>query len=287
MAPELRALGSGAAEVERVSKLMELAYGAPPRKSDTALFISLQPDGWFGIEEGDELVAAAGAISYGHFCWLGSVATHPRWRRRGFASELSRHLVKWAQEHGCATVALDASALGQPVYEPLGFKVVGDTVELALMGKTTAAHGVVGGVDALGPADSLDDLLAFDLEAFGGDRSCLLEALARDGTNRCLIASDRNGLCGYLMVRHGVLGPGCASEPAITGRLVAAALGGGAGPVVDATTRLMVPPESESLTTLQSLGFQVQRRLTHMRFGVEDLGGRRELVFAQTSYAAG
>ena len=118
------------AELGRVDELLMLAYEAPSRRRELELYLSVQPDGWFVIEEGGEIVAAAGAIAYGGFCWIGLVATHPAAQGRGLATRLSRHLLEWATSRGIGTVALDASDVGRPVYERLGFRALGPTVEL-------------------------------------------------------------------------------------------------------------------------------------------------------------
>lgn len=54
------------------------------------------------------------------------VATRESARGRGYASELLRHALRRAMLDGCETTTLEATKLGQPVYERLGFRVLGE-----------------------------------------------------------------------------------------------------------------------------------------------------------------
>jgi hypothetical protein len=51
--------------------------------------------------------------------------------------------------------------------------------------------------------------------------------------------------------------------------------------------KLLLPSESVYLDLLLSLGFVEEQRLTHMRHGDPRIGGSRDRLLAQTSYAAG
>ncbi len=164
------------------------------------------------IEEDGRLLAVAGCLAYGPFAWLGLVATHPDARGRGLASQLSQHLVEWAFAQGCATVALDASTDGRPVYERLGFTQVGWTAELLRPAGTPAPRGAR--PSAAAPAD-LDELVAFDARCFGGDRAAA-PSRARRAT-RTRVARDPHAdgtLGGYLVARGQLIGPAAAVDEA-------------------------------------------------------------------------
>ncbi|MDR0345971.1 MAG: GNAT family N-acetyltransferase, partial [Nocardiopsaceae bacterium] len=168
------------AELTGVDELLQAAYGGRSRRREVALYLAVQPDGWFVISDGGQLIGAAGMIGYGSFCWLGLVAVHPDRQRQGLATRLSEYLLGWARERGCATIALDASDAGRPVYERLGFQVAGATVELELPGPLPAAAPQdptprdVPPLDAakagIRPAAEADGLLELDRRAFGGPR---------------------------------------------------------------------------------------------------------------------
>lgn len=54
------------------------------------------------------------------------VATRAQARGRGLASELLRHALRAAMAEGSETTTLEATKLGRPVYERLGFRVLGE-----------------------------------------------------------------------------------------------------------------------------------------------------------------
>jgi Acetyltransferase (GNAT) family/Acetyltransferase (GNAT) domain len=258
------------------------AYGFPSRRSELELYLAAQPDGWVVIGHGDEIVAVGGALAYGPFCWIGLVATDPARRREGLATKLSAHLVDWAHARGCTTIALDASEAGRPVYERLGFRVVGETVELSPPTIAYTPSGV-----ALPRIDNVEQLLALDRRIFGGDRARLLRALSREENARCYVATNGNEPAGYLFARKRLLGPGCASTDDVAHELVSAALADRAATDDTGERRLLLPIESRYLDALGRLGLSVQRRLAHMRLGDPRLPGQRDELLAQTSYAAG
>ncbi|MEO9176536.1 MAG: GNAT family N-acetyltransferase [Gaiellales bacterium] len=271
----LRPMRDTAAELDRVDDLLTIAYETSSRRRELELYLAVQPDGWFVIEQDDAPVAVGGCIAYGPFCWLGLVATHPDVRGRGLARRISQHLVEWAREHGCCTVALDASAPGRPVYERLGFETIGWTIELAPDPAELRAEGAR--AKRATPAD-VDEIVALDPAFFGGDRHVLLRSLA----DPCFVTRDRAGrVGGYLFARERLIGPGMAPDADAAAALVRAAL------ALPGSRRLLVPAESAHLTTLESLGLVEQRRLAHMRLGRLELPGARDRLIAELSFATG
>jgi GNAT superfamily N-acetyltransferase len=273
---------TGAGELRQVDQLLQVAYQSPTRERELALYPAAQPDGLFAVFDHGEPVAAAGAFAYGEFCWLGLVGTHPGYAGQGLATRLSEHILAWSREHGCVSVALDASDRGRPVYERLGFQAAGAAVELVADASSdpasirAAAAGPTAGLNG-----RLADLLDFDHGVFGGDRAALLRAVAADAS-RAYLQADGGRLTGYLFARGSVLGPGAARDGAAAAGLVSAALARAPGPV-----SLIVPAGSIHLDPLLELGLRERRRLTHMRYGEAQLPGERQLLVAQTSFAAG
>lgn len=58
-------------------------------------------------------------------CYSWFVATLPRARGQGLASELMRHALRDARARGCATATLESSSQGESVYRRLGFRALG------------------------------------------------------------------------------------------------------------------------------------------------------------------
>ena len=280
---DIRLLQNSGSDLEQADRLLMAAYRPPSWRRELEVYLRTQPDGWFAVTDGDEIVAMAGALAYGSFCWVGLVATLPDRQRQGLATRLSAHLVDWAKAHGCSTVALDASDNGRPVYEHLGFQAVGDTLAMIAPPSLPALEREEPRAERI---NDVDELLSLDRSVFGGDRAALLRAIWEIESPEIHVIRGADGPAGYLFVRDRLLGPGCARTPAIAGDLVRAALGGRANTSGE-EIRMLVPTECESTSTLIELGFREQRRLTHMRLGDIGLPGERNRLFAEVSFAAG
>ena len=280
---DIRLLRDSGPDLEQADRLLMAAYRPPSWRRELEVYLRTQPDGWFVVTDGEEIVAMAGALAYGSFCWVGLVATRPDRQRQGLATRLSTHLVDWAKDRGCATVALDANDNGRPVYGSLGFQAVGETLAMIAPGSLSASEG-------RGPraerALDLDGIMSLDRSVFGGDRAALLRAIWEIESPEVHVVREADEPAGYLFARDHLLGPGCARTPEIAMSLVRAALDGSAGRS-DGEVRMLVPMECESTGALTELGFRRARRLTHMRLGDAKLPGARNHLLAQVSFAAG
>jgi GNAT superfamily N-acetyltransferase len=280
---KLRQLGTAPADLSRVDRLVMEAYNFPSRRSELEMYLAAQPDGWFVLLDEGEIVAVGGAVAYGSFSWLGLVATEPSRQRQGLATRISAHLVEWAHERGCTTIALDASRAGRAVYERLGFQVVGETIELSpphLVGDQKPSRTVHRNTS------DVEHLLGLDRRSFGGDRAGLLHALSRQADARWYVAAGAGEVFGYLFVRTRLLGPGVARDEDIARDLLRTALMD-RHTRADGEQRLLLPVESRYLDVASRLGFRIERQLAHMRLGHPALPGERYELLAQTSYAAG
>jgi len=277
----LRVMRGMDSELAEVDQLLMLAFGAASRRTELELYTRAQPDGWFVIEDDDRIVAAGGCMVYGSFCWIGLVGTHPAVRGRGFATRLSDHLVKWSYAKGCRTIALDASERGRPIYERLGFRPLGSTVQLAYTQMQPPVKPEVA-ANLLSAGDK-DQVLGLDAGIFGGDRSNLLKMLMRgDKKSRLVTRHTAGRLSGFLFVQERLIGPGAAASPDVARSLIQDTMLS-ASP----ERNLLLPFESAYLDVLLSLGFVEQKRLTHMRHGDPRIDGARHRLLAQMSYAAG
>ncbi|WP_052847563.1 GNAT family N-acetyltransferase [Streptomyces avicenniae] len=163
---------------------------------------------------------------------LGMVVTAERYGRRGLARRVVRHAVA---EAGGLPVFLTATPQGRPVYARLGFRTVGTTT--TLLGHFTGARPApapeAAGVRSAAAAD-LPGILAFDLPAFGTDRTELLTRLP-SFADQFLVAEADGRLTGFAAAwpQPGatVVGPVVARDVATAQALVARlAEGAPAGP---------------------------------------------------------
>lgn len=75
-----------------------------------------------------QLEAGASAVTQGGLLWLG---THPHWRRRGFARQVTLAACRWLQAAGVERIHVQAAAAAHSLYASLGF---GDDGWLELWG---------------------------------------------------------------------------------------------------------------------------------------------------------
>jgi ribosomal protein S18 acetylase RimI-like enzyme len=83
--------------------------------------------GWhaFTAYADDAPVAAAQLVIDGECGGLYYIATSAEYRRRGLGEAITRHAAGIAAEAGCTVATLQASPMGEPVYERIGFQRVG------------------------------------------------------------------------------------------------------------------------------------------------------------------
>jgi GNAT superfamily N-acetyltransferase len=151
---------------------LKAAAGWNQTEGDWRNLLEISPKTCFGIDCDGELRATTTAICYGReLAWIGMVLTDPEYRGRGLARRLMEHTLEYLRRDGVCWFKLDATAMGRPVYERLGFR--DEAVIERWLRKPGAAHL---GADSTGPF-VLE--AALDCEAFGADRDPLLRVLAK------------------------------------------------------------------------------------------------------------
>ena len=240
---------------------------------DWRMLLELAPDGCFGMEVGGHVVSTATLLSYGdRLGWIGMVLTHPEFRHQGFARELFERVLAIADSVGVKTLKLDATDQGQHLYESYGFKSE-QAIERWFRPGSLAR-------EISEPSVEFTKLHQLDREAFGADRSKLLEKLARRG--RC--CSDS---AAYAFSRPGrsflYLGP-CVAESGEAARQVLEMPIG--EPNAGGWFWDLLPSNQNAVALASELGFSPQRRLTRM-FRGEELKGNDQLVYAIAGFELG
>jgi len=108
-----------AADLDDCMKLKDDA-GWNQTKADWRALLQWEPNGCFGIEIDERVVATATAVVHNEVGWIGMVLTDSGFRGRGLATALMKHALAYLEPR-TATVKLDASAEGEPIYRKLGF----------------------------------------------------------------------------------------------------------------------------------------------------------------------
>src|ERR1044072_1113078 len=187
------------------------AAGWNQTEDDWRRLLLLEPNGCFCAINDGRLVGTTTTTTYGdELAWIGMVLVDPQHRRQGIAAKLMNVALSYLNGKA-GTVKLDATALGQPVYERFGFQVE------SLVERWSGAGNSRGRDDRLG-VDSLNELLALDQMAFNADRSKLIGELIKGTVVSPGLVRDVDGaLSGYALARHGTranyVGPVVAKDP--------------------------------------------------------------------------
>jgi len=171
---------------------LSTAEGWNQTTADWRRLIDLEPPGCFAARDGGHLVGTVTTITYGRdLAWIGMMIVHPDFRRRGLGAQLMRLAMDHAHDLGIATVKLDATPAGRPLYESLGFAV---EAELERWQGVARDAGHVARIDGH-PRPSI---LALDWTAYDLDRARLLDRLTAEGVAGPLVSPQ-----GYALARPG------------------------------------------------------------------------------------
>jgi GNAT superfamily N-acetyltransferase len=83
--------------------------------------LDLEPDACFVAEAAGQVVGAACACVFETVAWVNLVLVDQVWRGRGIGTRLMRTVLDHLDARGIPSIRLDATPLGQPIYEKLGF----------------------------------------------------------------------------------------------------------------------------------------------------------------------
>jgi GNAT superfamily N-acetyltransferase len=231
-------------------------------EADWRRFLDLEPEGCFVAELDGQPVGTTTTCVFGSVAWVAMVLVDATVRGRGVGKALMTHALRFLDDRGVRTVRLDATPMGQPLYEDLGFRkqytlarYEGSSPTFRAGPPTSSAPREQGGersvsqaVNTAGPGDVqaarpeyLETILRLDRGGTRTDRRKLLERLwqERPGDMRVICWG---GAVGFLTSRPGSravqLGP-CIATPDAARLLLADACQrmGGAPIYIDVPTR--------------------------------------------------
>lgn len=144
-------------------------------ESDWARFLDLSDEGCFIAEHDGTPAGTVATFVFGSVGWIAMLLVDEAHRHHGIGTRLLEHAVAFLKQRDVKTVRLDATPLGRPIYERVGFEAEYDLFRF--QGKV----GDVGTVEGVTrPDENLDALCRLDRETTGTDRRRLLEALVRE-----------------------------------------------------------------------------------------------------------
>jgi GNAT superfamily N-acetyltransferase len=229
-------------------------------EADWRRLLELQPDGCFVALRDGGAVGTTTTMVLGGVAWIAMVLVDEAARGQGVGTALLVHALEYLDRCGLATIRLDATPLGRPLYERLGFV---EQFSLARYEGTLPAVGAVADLAAVA-SEAWEKLAALDEAVTGTDRRRLLLRLFAEQPGSVQAVHDADGPAGYLAARPGSkarqLGP-CIASPAAGVRLFTQAWQRHGGQRVF----LDIPLANEAACRLaESQGLAIQRRFTRM-----------------------
>ena len=247
------------------------------------LIRKLQSEGAFMAYDHETPVGMVASLMYPTFAYIGPLAVHQEFQRQGIGFALMEHILDWLDQQGVEQVLLDASPMGQPLYEKLNF---------AFRDQVYVLQRQIGSPASQLPSDvqhlshqNLDLITASDKQAFGADRSSLLGALLDIYPERGFLLRNGNGeINGYLIAQEKTIGPWVSQTRFDARLLLQAALSlSFPGPV-----SVVVPGENSDATEiLYEFGFEITRVLRHMTRGPNRPTRQRKKIYGQASLSLG
>ncbi|MDB5339402.1 MAG: putative acyltransferase [Planctomycetaceae bacterium] len=232
---------------------------------DWLRMIELEPNGCLVAEVDGKLIGTTVCCTFDEIAWLALVLVDTSFRERGIGRRLVQAGLKYADDSGVRTVRLDATPLGRPVYERLGFQ---PQFELSRWGGIPTGAVVASSMPQIDMGTSVSDYeLLFELEkqAIGTNRKKLLQRLFAESPPTTVWNGGQ--VTSFLTRRPGRLstqiGPGIGSREEcsqlLEGELVAAL---GRPVIVD------IPIDRGDLNAVaERAGLTVQRTLLRMYRG--------------------
>ncbi|MET9253666.1 GNAT family N-acetyltransferase [Streptomyces sp. NPDC003717] len=245
----------------------------------------------YGIDAPDGgLLSACVVTEYGppgrpSLAAIGMVLVAERYARQGVGRRLMRQVVA---ELGTTPLTLYATPYGRPLYEELGFKVIGRSEMLRghFRGEAAAASSTTRTATRPATAEDLTAILRLDAEVFGSDRTHVLARLPAFA-DRFRVAEEEGRVIGYgaawpNMDTH-VIGPLIARDTETAKALLASLAAGTERPL-----RTDVDVRHEELRAwLTEHGLASVAVNSVMTYGIPELPGDAGRRFAPLTVAAG
>lgn len=239
---------------------LKASNGWNQTEADWRRYLELQPDGCFVAELDDMPVGTLTTCIFGTVAWIAMVLVDADFRGRGIGKALLGHALDYLEGQGVCSVRLDATPLGQPLYEKLGFVA---EYSLHRYEGTLLAAGAVAGVEPL-PADQVEEVLRLDRFVTRTDRRKLLQRLVSEFPEAGRIVRQPDGMAGFCAARPGTralqIGPCLAKGSAGYPLLEDARRRYGGMPVF-----MDIPTENQAAVRwAEGTGLTVQRALLRM-----------------------
>ncbi len=190
-------------------------------EQDWRRFLDLEPAGCFVAESDGRVAGTVTTCTFGDVAWVAMMLVAPDLRGRGIGTALMRQALAYLERQGVRSIRLDATPLGRPLYEKLGFEPQFSLTRYD--GVLAPVGGSVAEVEPI-PEHALPEVIRLDRRITGTDREKLLRCLWAEDAGAMRVAGTGGRVKGYCNARPGsdalFLGP-CLAAPD-TGELLLA-----------------------------------------------------------------
>jgi GNAT superfamily N-acetyltransferase len=264
---------------------LKQAAGWNQTRQDWANVLALEPQGCWVYETAGTVAGSTTVTCYGQdLAWVGLVLVLPEFRGRGYARALMEHALSFLQRRDVRAVRLDATDMGRPLYESLGFR---EETHIERWAAQAVPKRPPESKTPLTPLEDIAGVAALDRRAFGADRTNVLGLLAGH-----FPAESIQAPAGYAMARPGseahFIGPCVAQDVATARSLIEVLLGRHSGRNVFWD---LLPENTAALRLARELGFECKRRLARMALGdvphLDATRGDSSLQFATAGFEYG
>ncbi len=257
---------------------LKTSAGWNQTEADWRRFLEFDPSGTFVAETTGRIVGTVSTIVYEErIAWIGMMLVDPDFRRRGIGEGLMRMALEYLGLREVGSVGLDATPMGRPLYERLGF-VATSALNRWSLERSPAATG------SPRPADFSDsqavDLAAIsrlDRDAFGADRSRLIRSIVEEIPERVTACADAAGSTSpaVLIAREGAIADHVAGWMATSQHAAANVLDHALARTSKSLVIADVPADHPwAGNVLSARGFRIARDLTRMYLAKSDIPNR-------------
>lgn len=243
--------------------------------ADWTRFLSATTAGCFVAEYRGNVIGTAATIIYeGRFAWIGMVIVDEQYRDQGIGTTLLEQAIHFLDLQKVATIKLDATPQGRPLYEKFGFRSEYD-IERWMLNRPVKEKAAENG------PESIEEILPMDREIFGADRSGLLSSLAQEAPHLALQDTREGKITGYSFGRMGSradhMGPWVAHDEDAAKRLLNLFLNRSSRELIFIDC---LKQHSRAVHLVKAHGFELSRPLTRMFRGPNKYPGKQELLCA-------
>jgi GNAT superfamily N-acetyltransferase len=189
-------------------------------EADWRRMLAMQPGGGFVAEVDGTPAGTVMTCIFGDVAWIAMMLVEQSLRGKGLGRALMEHALAYLDEQAVRTVRLDATPLGQPLYEKLGF--VAEYSLARYGGVPTGFRGSIQFIGDTAKSSDYEGIYACDRAATGTDRRKFLSRLICE--SRAIIAGREGKVRGFVMTRPGSnatqIGPCIADDQAGPGLLI-------------------------------------------------------------------